>query len=59
MPKLRGVTRSSWPALVCDVWEHAYYLKYRNDRSSWVDNFLEMANWSFATERYQAACNVK
>jgi len=39
------------PLLVCDVWEHAYYLKYRNDRPAWVDNFMKLANWSFAATR--------
>jgi Fe-Mn family superoxide dismutase len=39
------------PILVCDVWEHAYYLKYQNDRAQWVDNFMKLANWDFA-----AAC---
>ncbi len=46
------------PLLVCDVWEHAYYLKYQNDRGAWVDNFLSMADWSFAAERYAAARNA-
>ena len=46
-----GVT----PLLVCDVWEHAYYLQYQNDRATWVDNFMKMANWSFAAERLDQA----
>ena len=41
--------------LVCDVWEHAYYLKYANDRGAWVDNFMKMANWPFAAQRLEAA----
>jgi Fe-Mn family superoxide dismutase len=41
--------------LVCDVWEHAYYLKYANDRGAWVDNFMRMANWPFAAQRLEAA----
>lgn len=41
--------------LVCDVWEHAYYLKYANDRGAWVDNFMKMANWPFAAQRVEAA----
>jgi superoxide dismutase, Fe-Mn family len=36
------------PLLVCDVWEHAYYLKYQNNRAEWVDNFMKLANWDFA-----------
>lgn len=43
------------PLLVCDVWEHAYYLQYRNKRGDWVDAFMKLANWSFATERFRAA----
>ncbi|MBN1362902.1 MAG: superoxide dismutase [Sedimentisphaerales bacterium] len=39
------------PLLVCDVWEHAYYLQYANNRGEWVDSFMKMANWPFA-----AAC---
>jgi len=45
------------PLLVCDVWEHAYYLKYQNDRGSWVDAFMKMANWEFASERLAFATN--
>lgn len=39
------------PLLVCDVWEHAYYLKYQNNRGSWIDNFLKIANYNFAAAR--------
>lgn len=39
------------PLLVCDVWEHAYYLQYANKRGDWVDAFMKLANWPFAAER--------
>jgi superoxide dismutase, Fe-Mn family len=39
---------SAIPLMVCDVWEHAYYLKYQNNRGQWVDNFMKLANWEFA-----------
>ncbi len=42
------------PLLVCDVWEHAYYLKYANERGKWVDNFMKIADWSFANSRLEA-----
>jgi Fe-Mn family superoxide dismutase len=43
------------PLLVCDVWEHAYYLQYANDRAGWVDNFMKLADWAFAAKRLRAA----
>ncbi len=43
------------PLLVCDVWEHAYYLQYQNRRPEWVDNFVKIAHWEFAAQRYAAA----
>jgi Fe-Mn family superoxide dismutase len=43
------------PLLVCDVWEHAYYLQYQNRRPDWVDSFVKIANWDFAAQRYMAA----
>ena len=39
--------------LTCDVWEHAYYLDYRNERPKFIDAFLKkLANWKFAAERF-------
>jgi Fe-Mn family superoxide dismutase len=39
--------------LTCDVWEHAYYLDYQNERPKFIDAFLKkLANWSFAAERF-------
>jgi Fe-Mn family superoxide dismutase len=42
------------PILVCDVWEHAYYLDYQNRRADYVKGFLGVANWEFADKRYEA-----
>jgi superoxide dismutase, Fe-Mn family len=46
---------ASVPLLVCDVWEHAYYLQYANDRGAWVDNFMKLANWQLASQRFMQA----
>ena len=35
------------PLLTCDVWEHAYYIDYRNDRGRFVDSFWKRVNWGF------------
>lgn len=40
------------PLLVCDLWEHAYYLDWRNDRAGWLSTFLSKAvNWRFVGEQ--------
>jgi Fe-Mn family superoxide dismutase len=49
---------NSVPLLVCDVWEHAYYLQYQNNRAAWVDNFMKLANWPFAAARLEQAKNA-
>lgn len=36
------------PILVCDLWEHAYYIDYRNRRAEFLAEFAEHLNWSFA-----------
>jgi Fe-Mn family superoxide dismutase len=46
-----GVT----PILVCDVWEHAYYLQYNSRRADWVDAFMKLADWRAAGRRLAAA----
>jgi Fe-Mn family superoxide dismutase len=38
------------PLLTCDVWEHAYYIDYRNDRGKYVDAFWKLADWKFASK---------
>ncbi len=43
------------PLLVCDAWEHAYYLDYQNRRGEYVNGFMDVADWGFAAERYQQA----
>jgi Fe-Mn family superoxide dismutase len=40
------------PLIVCDVWEHAYYLQYQNRRAQYVDNVFEILNWKRAGEIY-------
>ncbi|MFW6094157.1 MAG: superoxide dismutase [Pseudomonadota bacterium] len=37
--------------LTCDLWEHAYYIDHRNDRSAYLAAFWEVVNWDFANQR--------
>lgn len=53
---------SQWtvvPILVLDVWEHAYYLKYRNDRASYVNAWTNIINWPQVEKYFLAASNLK
>ncbi len=43
------------PLLVCDAWEHAYYLQYKNRRGDYVDAFMEIIDWEGARQRCLAA----
>eukprot|EP01037_Dinobryon_pediforme_P004303 gene4302-4353_t len=41
------------PGLIaCDVWEHAYYLKYNNRRADWLKAWWGLVNWPYVAERY-------
>ncbi len=46
------------PVLVMDMWEHAYYLQYRNKKEKWIVNFWEMINWEDVARRLDNAVCV-
>ena len=47
------LTSDAKPLLTIDVWEHAYYIDYRNRRPDFVDTFLaSLANWDFAAANF-------
>ncbi len=46
------LTTEDTPLLTCDVWEHAYYIDYRNARAKYMENFWKLVNWKTVSERY-------
>ncbi len=49
-PLLLGHT----PLLTCDVWEHAYYIDYRNARADYLEKWWELVNWDFVSKNLEA-----
>jgi Fe-Mn family superoxide dismutase len=41
------------PLFTCDVWEHAYYIDYRNARAKYLSKFWEVLNWEFAGKNFE------
>lgn len=51
-----ALLREGAPVLGCDVWEHAYYLDYKQDRKGYLEAWFDgIVNWDFAGEQYDAA----
>lgn len=47
------MTQKQKALLTCDVWEHAYYIDYRNLRPKYVENFWKLVNWEFVAKNAQ------
>jgi len=48
------LTSNQIPLLTCDVWEHAYYIVYRNARPKYLEDFWNVVNWDFVAANFDA-----
>jgi hypothetical protein len=53
------VKDGGFPLLGLDVWEHAYYLRYKNKRDEYIKNFWDCVNWEFVDELYKTQSKKK
>lgn len=56
-PLMNNVKHPGTPILCLDVWEHAYYLTYRNDRKAFLEAAWKLINWNQVFSYYQEALN--
>jgi len=53
------MTDGMHPLLTCDVWEHAYYIDYRNARPEYIEAFWKLVNWEFVAQSFANAGSSK
>lgn len=52
------ISQGMYPIMGNDVWEHAYYLKYRNNRVDYLNNWWNVVNWEEVNKRYEAGIKI-
>jgi hypothetical protein len=58
-PLMNLVRNGGYPLLGLDLWEHAYYLRYKNKRDDYVKNFFKAINWKFVNQMYTMRIKTK
>ena len=53
-----NIGNGTLPILVLDMWEHAFYLQFKNVKGDWVKSFWEIVNWEDVGARFEGVRNV-
>ena len=58
-PMMNTIIDGGIPLLGLDLWEHAYYLKYKNKRDEYISNFWKVVNWGFVNDLYTTQLKIR
>lgn len=58
-PLMDDVKDGGYPILGLDLWEHAFYLKYKNQKNEYIKNFWKVVNWEFVEKLYKMKIDTK
>lgn len=58
-PLMNIVRNGGYPLLGLDLWEHAYYLRYKNKRDDYIKNFFKAINWTFVNKMFKMKLKSK
>ncbi|MFT5754145.1 MAG: Fe-Mn family superoxide dismutase [Flavobacterium sp.] len=58
-PLMSNAVDKGTPILAIDIWEHAYYLKYQNNRTEYIEGLFNIINWEIVSKKYDNSIAMK